>query len=39
MKLTIEGLHYTPMKLLDMCLFQIGFDKLGNNEYDDMEDL
>ena len=24
----VEGLRYTPMKLLDMCLWQIGFDEL-----------
>jgi len=27
-ELNIEGLQYTPMKLLDMCLWQIGFDEL-----------
>jgi len=25
-ELTIEGINYTPMKLIDMCLFQIGVD-------------
>jgi len=35
MELTIEELHYTPMKLLDMCLFQIGLDKLGSEADED----
>lgn len=30
--LTVEGIRYTPMKMLDMCLFQIGLDELGENE-------
>ena len=37
-ELIIEGLHYTPMKMLDMCLFQIGLDRLGSSADDD-EDL
>jgi hypothetical protein len=28
-ELSIVGQQYTPMKLLDMCLFQIGVDELG----------
>jgi len=30
--LMVEGIRYTPMKMLDMCLFQIGLDELGENE-------
>lgn len=31
-ELSIEGQHYTPMKLIDMCLFQIGVDELEQEE-------
>jgi len=31
-ELIIEGSHYTPMKLMDMCLFQIGINELGQEE-------
>jgi hypothetical protein len=31
-ELMIDGIEYTPMKLLDMCLWQIGFDELEGNE-------
>ena len=31
-ELVIDGIKYTPMKLLDMCLWQIGFDELGEKE-------
>ena len=31
-ELLIVGQRYTPMKLLDMCLFQIGVDELGQEE-------
>jgi len=27
--LVVEDIRYTPMKMLDMCLFQIGIDELG----------
>ena len=34
-ELVIEGINYTPMKLMDMCLFQIGLDKLGSDTDND----
>jgi len=31
-EISIDGISYTPMKLLDMCLWQIGFDELDEKK-------
>jgi len=30
--LLIDEIEYTPMKLLDMCLWQLGYDELDGEE-------